>query len=372
MAIPYSEPRPSGTERAELSVKCRKAAMRLACERPHAKTLTNMEEMDYGPEFPTNFTKGLAHDENGILQEGDDYLRFVKAINSDDWNLFENGVISYGDRVKDGEAKVPGFLCKALSKDKKSSTALTWRGWESPRAGHVYDLQGPDAAAVGMAPAPRVGSSELAFEMAEVYSLALLRDVPFSVICEGGDQKLCDGGGKAEISAKDVVGFLNKMDFLNNPISSTPNQAGKNGLNVFEDHRREARLLRGGAITTETAFRGSTKGAMQGPYISQFVLIGNDSLNCSTGNNGKSNFPGESSDWDFRDGFISYGSQPIDQRSVVAKGCVDYMTDWASWLDVQNGANMRFEASKDPEILQRLDVFEKERRFITTPRDLAT
>jgi hypothetical protein len=37
------------------------------------------------------------------------------------------------------------------------------------------------------------------------------------------------------------------------------------------------------------------------------------------------------------------------------------MTDWCSWLDVQNGAN-----------LKGADQFEEKRRFITTPRDLAT
>ena len=37
------------------------------------------------------------------------------------------------------------------------------------------------------------------------------------------------------------------------------------------------------------------------------------------------------------------------------------MTDWCSWLDVQNGAN-----------LKGADLFEERRRFITTPRDLAT
>nr|MCH9675601.1 hypothetical protein [Gammaproteobacteria bacterium] len=65
--------------------------------------------------------------------------------------------------------------------------------------------------------------------------------------------------------------------------------------------------------------------------------------------------------FDLQDGFIPYGSLIIDQRTLHHKNCLDYMTDWCSWLDVQNGAN-----------LKGADVFEPRRRFITTPRDLAT
>jgi hypothetical protein len=51
----------------------------------------------------------------------------------------------------------------------------------------------------------------------------------------------------------------------------------------------------------------------------------------------------------------------VDQRALTHKNCLDYMTDWCSWLDVQNGAN-----------LKGADKFEPTRRFISTPRDLAT
>ncbi len=58
--------------------------------------------------------------------------------------------------------------------------AAAKRKWEAPTAGVVHDLQGPDAQAVTMLPAPELGSDELAYEMAEVYELALLRDVPLT------------------------------------------------------------------------------------------------------------------------------------------------------------------------------------------------
>jgi len=42
-----------------------------------------------------------------------------------------------------------------------------------------------------MAPAPGVGASELAAEMTEVYGLAVLSDMPYRTICEGGGRKFC-------------------------------------------------------------------------------------------------------------------------------------------------------------------------------------
>ena len=131
-------------------------------------------------------------------------------------------------------------------------------------------------------------------------------------------------------------------------------------MNQFERWRRFARTLsEKEKLTPETAFRGSTKGAHQGPYISQFMLIGTKSLACEGG--GTASYPGLAAAFDLQDGFIPYGSLIIDQRTLSHKNCLDYMTDWCSWLDVQNGANFK-----------GADLFEEKRRFITTPRDLAT
>jgi hypothetical protein len=60
------------------------------------------------------------------------------------------------------------------------------------------------------------------------------------------------------------------------------------------------------------------------------------------------------------DGAIPYGTLIIDQRTITHKACLDHMTNWQHWLDVQNGAN-----------LKGLNCWEPHRRFITTPRDLA-
>ncbi len=349
MKLPFSEPFLAGSGRARKAKELRDLATEVSRLAPQALTRTNQEEVDHAPKYPANFTKGLAHDEYGVLDEQNDYACLVEAINSPNPGDFDKRIVRFFDE----------FDCQPLDrnhkplKDKQGKPVKTgWRGWESPRAGHVFELQGPDAGAVGMAPAPRVSTHELAAEMAEVYGLALLRDVPFTEICEGNGDRLCGDDAKpAKLNADEVASLIAGMEFFS---------ASDDSMDQFSRNRRDARLI-GGPITAETAFRGSTVGAMDGPYISQFMLIGSDSRAGGNPGAGVSNFPDLNAGWDFRDGFIQYGTQAIDQRGQTAKPCLDYMTDWPAWRDVQNGANFG-----------GLDVYEPQRRFITTPRDLAT
>ncbi|MEO1492178.1 MAG: vanadium-dependent haloperoxidase [Pseudomonadota bacterium] len=353
MKLPYSEPDPAGSERARVAKRVRDLATEISRLQPQALTRTNCEENDHGPEYPANFTKGLRHNKAGVIAEAADYRCFVEAINAPDPTLFEKSVPT---------ATEDDFNCKEV--DGKRKEPFAWRGWESPRAGHAYDLEGPDAGAVGMAPAPRVGSSELSAEMAEVYALAILRDVPFTEICNGGDKRLCPSSkrpGRAVLSSKEIVKLLNSMPFFSGKyrVSSTPHNA-VDGLNGFEANRRFARTLSDdGKLSTDTVFRGSTKGAQVGPYISQFMLIGSNSRAGGGAHDGA--HPGTSVQFAPEDGLIEYGSIVIDQRTQTHKNCLDYMTEWCQWLDVQNGANVG-----------RIAQYEGERRFITTPRDLAT
>jgi hypothetical protein len=357
MSLPFQDPEPTGSERAHRARDYRHLAADIARIYPTAITRHNGEEADHPDAYPANFTKGLVHDQDGLIADPTTYRCFVEAINAPDPTIFEKAVPT-------GLSTGVAFHCTkkivcGVEKD------VEWRGWESPRAGHSLDLQGPDAGALGMAPAPRVGSSELAAEMAEVYALALLRDVPFTVIAAGGDDQLCGDdpcAGKAERSAATLVDLLNGMPFYsgNDVSSSTPHQVDSSGLNRFERNRRFARTQSpDGLLTPATAFRGSTKGALAGPYISQFMLVGAGSRACAGG--GTPSYPGLAAPFDLTDGYIPYGSQIIDQRTLTHTNCLDFMTDWCAWLDVQNGANFK-----------NAETFESQRRFITTPRDLAT
>ena len=315
--LQYSEPFLVGRERAKSAKAYRKLAAELADQRPHAVTRTNGEEADYGCKYPANFTKGLEHDSNGIVKDPESYAAFVEAINSEDSGLFDTAPPAPLN---------PKFNCKVPKKCKPEELCKPeWRGWESPRAGHAFDLEGPDAGALGMAPAPRVGSCELALEMAEVYGLALLRDVPFSKISAGTDS-----------TANEIIKDIGSI-----PCCEHTDEKEQERCTCTPWAVRPRP-----AFNNQQAFRGSTKGARVGPYISQFLLVGT---------------PSRDGEFDFSDGYIEYGSVRIDQRNRVHKEEIDYMTDWCSWLDVQNGAKF-----------QGTDLFENEPRFITTLRDLAT
>lgn len=328
-AYAHPLPNPAGPTRRERVKTVRKQAEKIS--RPAVNAIGNGECEAFACTWPTNFTKGLPHDAMGIVDETA-FKRFVEAING-----FDSGFdVPLGPETAAGGHKpatftyapglVSGFLNPANPADKPRA-----RGWESPVSGHVYDLEGPDAGSVGMAPAPRLGSDEFAAEMAELYAMALLRDVPFTAMATG--------------AADQVISALNAMPWFD--PAGAPTDAGGTPLGTFSVNRRQSRELGGTtALSRQTLFRGSTPGAKAGPYISQFMLQGNTDR--------RGTFGPEA-------GQISYGAQRTDQRVAAQKAGVDYMTDWSRWLDVQNGAN-----------LKGTDRFEPALRFVTTPRDLAT
>ena len=147
-----------------------------------------------------------------------------------------------------------------------------WRGWESPRAGQYYSLEGPDADAVGMPPAPALKSIELEAEMAEVYALALLRDVPFTKITSGSTDKTL-----SNIVIDDVITALTDVEWYDDKTDG--------GLTLQERRRRAARFAshaehdidnppNDGVFNRHNVFRGSAPGVQAGPYISQFMVLG--------------------------------------------------------------------------------------------------
>jgi len=79
-----------------------------------------------------------------------------------------------------------------------------------------------------------------------------------------------------------------------------------------------------GRVTTHTLFRDSFPGCTTGPYISQFLLRGT-----------RNNIPGVP----HLPAGVSFGAQRLDQRIRCYAAGTDYLTDFAHWLDVQNGCN---------------------------------
>jgi len=292
-------------ERREAALVVRARAADLANRAAHPAHVPNGDE-DNQPRFALSFTKGLPHDRTtGVVADDASFFLFVDATNSGDPQDFINTPL--------GPANGEFVTVNGNS---------TVRAWESQGAGQAFDLQGPDAQAVTMPPAPKAGSDELIAEIAEVYGQALIRDVPLSELRHGG-------GHTAEVD--DVLNALNELTWFSD--------AQIKPLSGAERTRRRP------AFTRATAFRGIAEGDEIGPYLSQFLLVG------STGLRGTR---------DVAEGFIQYGGQTISQRVQEATD-QNFMTTWDEWFDVQNGLDAR----GNEEYLDN-------ERFITTGRDLAT
>jgi hypothetical protein len=183
----------------------------------------------------------------------------------------------------------------------------------NPQAGLAYELIGTDPQSVTMAPAPRIDSAQNSSEMGELYWMALARDVHFN-------------------------------DYPSNPLIQ---QAAQSLNYEFSDFRGPRN---GGLVDASTVFRGIFPGETTGPYLSQFLLKGND-------NPGRPAGEGR----DAKDGFIFYGAQRIDQRRSTVMPDWNYLIDFPDWLNVQNGNDKRGFEQPDPQ-----------RRFMRNLRDLAT
>lgn len=285
-------------DRRQWAYQMRVSAAELARGRNFTVHKANGDEQRYAnAHYAMSFTKGLDHNfKTGLIDRSGDFVAFRTAIDNGNISAFQDGTVPVSPHKQ--------------------------RQWEAPTAGVVGDLEGPDAQAVTMPPAPALGSDELAYEMAEVYELALLRDVHFGTF---------EGKSKTGNSATEVDKSLKRLNAMQYTADGFPGRPRKNG---------------GKLITPQQAFRGSSPGVDDGPYLSQFLLIGND--NGSLGLN-------------VADGQVGYGNLRVDQR-VTKAAEQDWMISWGDWFKVQQGADVRDNAS----------LFTNAARFITTPRDMAS
>jgi hypothetical protein len=76
-----------------------------------------------------------------------------------------------------------------------------------------------------------------------------------------------------------------------------------------------------GQVTPQTLFRGFTAGEVIGPYVSQFLLQP-----------------------------VSFGAMPLRQQYATYQAGLDYMTDFPSWLAVQNGQGPFAQNVIDPQL----------------------
>lgn len=355
----------------------RQEANLLADERPIVEHFSNGDEQRFrkevdGKEKPiylVSFTKGLPHEEGtGLIRDPQYFQYFVKAIDSGNPRDFRDTPLGPDSHCGIANNCQPPeeWKSKIATKGKLDSTAadpdnkVGLRAWESQSAGLVFELEGFDAQAVTMPPHPTLGSHELTAEMAEVYAQALLRDVPFNALSAGildppylqdKSQQIPSNGvvnqpilGELKADADDVKEYLRLTEELKKLEWFSSEQLT---LNDQEKARRKHRMH----PTPSNAFRGITRGDELGPYLSQFLLIGSTGIN------------GNDDERDVSEGKIAFGAISIDQKVRVADPR-NYMTKWEEWLDVQNAAKV--------DGLEKFVEGTERRRFIYTPRDLAT
>jgi hypothetical protein len=254
---------PTGSnQRANACAKLRRDAANVGLQ----TTPQNLQHPDNDDEelYPNklgSYSKGLPHNDDGTVVLSA-YEALVKAVNSGapaDFDAIPLG----GDRL------------------------LT-----NPQSGLAFDMEGPDAHALVIPPAPAFASRAQAAEISENYWMALLRDVPFS-------------------------------QYASNPIAN----AAAADLTSYGNDFNGAKL--GGSVTTGALFRGRTPGDLQGPFISQFF---------------------------YQD--CNFGANKLEQKIQTTLPGINYMTDFATWLAVQRGAN------------QPGDVFDPVPRYIRNGRDI--
>jgi hypothetical protein len=190
-----------GNRRAK-AYAVRERAAAEARSRPRVAHATNGDEEEVLG-YAGNFSKGLVHNDLGEV-DPESYASLLAAIRSGRPEDFERVQMSVGPRLV------------------------------SPQAGLSFDLEGPDSHHLAIRPAPRLASAEAAGEMAELYWMALLRDVPFTRY------------GSAPLVAEAAADLSRYSDFRG------PKE--------------------GGSVTPATLFRGRTAGDLVGPYLSQFLL----------------------------------------------------------------------------------------------------
>jgi hypothetical protein len=267
----------------------------------------NGEEDDYRDagrrkNFIANYSKSLPHHHESDVKAGEvidaAYQKLLEAVESGQPRDFED--------IPLGSADPPSGTGRVLNPAKLTN----------PLSGLAFDLEGIDSNAVNpmlVPPAPRIDRRRAAGEMAELYWMALCRDINFK-------------------------------DFDSEPLTNAAIADLSSGRYTVPSWPTP--------VTAMTLFRGETEGDKKGPYISQFLLKGSRDVDRPNPD-------------DDNKGLIKFGSLNIDQRQLTVTTGSDYMADYIEWLDVQDGKGPPQDLScgNSYDLTQRL--------FIRNMRDLA-
>ena len=201
-AADHSADSASNATRQEQAYRQRVDAAKLARQRPHVAQSPNGDEDRYSSRI-ASYSKGLPHDGLGEV-DSHAYDTLLRAFRSGDPSDFEKITLGLGRKLT------------------------------SPQAGLAFDLEGADSHHLAIPPAPRFDGAEIAGEAAELYWMALLRDVAFTDY---------DSDSGVMAAATDLSRY-----------------------SIFKGPKA------GGKVTPATIFRGMTAGDLVGPWLSQFLL----------------------------------------------------------------------------------------------------
>lgn len=247
-------------ERRQQAFRIRYAAALQEYERPIPRHVNNGDDERYRNKI-ASFTKGMPHNDLGEV-DLNAYRTYLHALCTGEWDDFERIPLGCSDGYK----------------------------LVNPQAGMAFDLEGADAHAFYMPPAPAFGSLEEDAEMIELYWIALTRDVPFS-------------------------------EYDTNPLT----QAAAADLTRLGDAFKGPKDPVTGQVTTRTLFRDNLPGCLEGPYQSQFRYLP-----------------------------VTFGANYIEQRmqtvlpQASASTRQDFLTEFTEWLKVQNGCFPTATAELDP------------------------
>jgi hypothetical protein len=134
--------------RSQSALLMRQQAAQFECSQYPADQANNRDEITL-PGYVGCFTKGLPHDQMGIV-EPEAYQSLLYALSTGQHSDFERIIRGSGMKLV------------------------------NPQSAFAYELEGADSHRLACPPAPAVSSAEAAAEMAELYWQALARDVAFS------------------------------------------------------------------------------------------------------------------------------------------------------------------------------------------------
>lgn len=195
-----------GDDRRDRAYKVRQSAAIAEKQRPVLPGLTNGDEELY-PNRIASFSKCLPHNTTTGEVDPAAYQTMLDAIESGQFAAFD-----------------------AVPK------AGTFR-LANPLGGLGFNLEGPDNRAVIAPPPHRLDSAELAAEMAELYWMALCRDIPFTEW--GSDPTIA--AACADLQA--MPGYTGPRDAFGN-------------------------------VTPQVVFRADMPGVLNGPIVSQYLMRG--------------------------------------------------------------------------------------------------